>query len=270
MIRSPRKALAEDGAAVIAAAFDAYVENFRDLTRHARTHFEARDWTAASRDSARRFDLYTEVVNGGLARLTPLLGERITDRPTWTGLRAAYAVTIDGRGDAELAESFFNSFTRRIFHTIGVDPAVEFIDTGKASRPLPEPGPDVTRYVRLGSLETLVRGVLEATAFAPGWDDLDADAGRVAATMEDALRDREIRGIELATPVFFRGRGAYLVGKVLTDRGDVPWLLSMTNPNGRIVVDALLTTEDEVSIVFSFARSYFFVDTDRPARRSPS
>jgi isocitrate dehydrogenase kinase/phosphatase len=264
MIRSPRQTLAEDGAAVIAASFDSYVENFRDVTRHARTLFEARDWAGVQRDSARRFDLYTEVVNGGLARLTPLLGERITDRPTWTGLRAAYAVAIDGRGDAELAESFFNSFTRRIFHTIGVDPAVEFIDTGKVLHPVGEPGLEVTRFDRLGSIEALVRGILENAAFAPGWQDFDADARRVARAMDDGLGDREVRGIELATPVFFRGRGAYLVGKVLTDRGDVPWLLCLTNPGGRIVVDALLTTEDEVSIVFSFARSYFFVDMDRP------
>jgi isocitrate dehydrogenase kinase/phosphatase len=42
---------------------------------------------------------------------------------------------VASRGDVELAESFFNSFTRKIFHTIGVDPAVEFIVTRFARRP---------------------------------------------------------------------------------------------------------------------------------------
>src|SRR5207302_4466476 len=38
---------------------------------------------------------------------------------------------------------------------------------------------------------------------------------------------------------------------------------ALTNPDGRVVVDACLLTADEVSMVFSFARSYFFVEMDR-------
>src|SRR5262249_46601739 len=62
----------------------------------------------------------------------------------------------------------------------------------------------------------------------------------------------------------FRGKGAYLVGRLVTDHGALPLLLALRNPAGRVVVDAVLLTEDEVSIVFSFARAYFFVGYGRP------
>jgi isocitrate dehydrogenase kinase/phosphatase len=41
-------------------------------------------------------------------------------------------------------------------------------------------------------------------------------------------------------------------------------VIALLNPQGRIVVDAALFTETEISVVFSFARSYFFVETERP------
>ena len=136
MSESHDKLLVERSAAIIAESFRAYVDGFRELTRNAREHFESGNWHGVQHDAALRFDLYADAVSSGLSRLRPLLDTRIDDRPTWTALREAYGRAIAWRGDVELAESFFNSFTRKIFHTIGVDPAVE--DPGGE----PEPGPD--------------------------------------------------------------------------------------------------------------------------------
>jgi isocitrate dehydrogenase kinase/phosphatase len=41
-------------------------------------------------------------------------------------------------------------------------------------------------------------------------------------------------------------------------------VVALANATGRVAVDAVLLTEDEVSVVFSFTRSYFLVDTDHP------
>jgi len=259
-----RSSLIDDGAAIIADAYDGYVLRFRDLTRRARPNFESRDWHAVQRDSAQRFDLYLEAVGGGLERLRPLLDDRVADRPTWPALRGAYARAVASRADVELAETFFNSFTRKIFHTIGADPAVEFVIPQLPWPSLPAAGEQTKVFPRTGILGTLVRNVLDAFRFRPGWEDLDGDVARVTRAMEEALGGRTVEALELLTPVFFRGKGAYVVGRAKTDRGDIPWVMALVNPDGKIVVDAVLMTEDEVSIVFSFARSYFLVELDRP------
>ncbi len=264
MSRSHRHSFVEDGAGIIAETFRSYVAGFRDLTRHARAHFESANWHGVQHDAALRFDLYAGAVNAGLVRLGPLLAARLDDRPTWTALREAYAKAIASRGDVELAESFFNSFTRKIFHTIGVDPAVEFIASGGAVLQPAEPGAGTVRFAGAASLRALIREVLDAYRFAPGWEDADGDANRVAVAMDAQLEGRAVHAVDLARAVFFRGKGAYLVGRVATDHGDLPLVLALVNPGGMIVVDAVLLNEDEVSIVFSFARSYFFVEMDRP------
>jgi isocitrate dehydrogenase kinase/phosphatase len=262
--RAHDRAVEDAAAAVIADTFHEYVSRFRQLTRRARAHFETQDWQAMQRDSARRFDLYTEAVNEGLAKLLALLGPRAEDRPSWTALREAFAARVATRWDVELAETFFNSFTRRIFHTIGVDPAVEYVTPGMSPRWLPVSTAGTTRFFPSGSLDALVRALLGEFRFAPGWEDVEQDAARVARRIEAALSGADVQAIDLVRAEFFRGKAAYLVGRVLTDRGDLPLLIALANPRGRIVVDAVLLNEDEVSIVFSFARSYFLVDMDSP------
>jgi isocitrate dehydrogenase kinase/phosphatase len=251
-------------ATIIADAFAVYVALFRVLTCVARDHFERRDWHAMQHDSMRRLDLYTRQVDEGLAALRVLLGEMLEDRPFWATLRAAYERRIAGDPDDELAETFFNSITRRIFHTIGVDPAVEFVvPASPYVRAFGGPWSMTQTFERRGNHAALYREVLERYRFAVDWADPDADAARIAAAVEEQLGG-EASGLELARPVFYRNTAACIVGKLHTPAGESPFLLALAHPAGGIVVDAVLLTADEVSIVFSFARSYFLVEMDSP------
>jgi isocitrate dehydrogenase kinase/phosphatase len=261
---SPDRQLPAQAAAIITAAFDRHVERFRDLTCHARAHFEARDWQAGQRNAAHRLDLYGETVSEALNELGALLGGGIADRPIWSAIRAEYARRIAGAGDEELNETWFNSVTRRVFHTIGVDPAVEFVVPAAAARISSPPAHLTVGFPNRGSLASTVREVLEHFRFAVDYDDAPGDAERVARAMEAHLGGRTVLDLEFARPVFFRGKGAYLAGLARTEGGRVPVLLALRNPEGRILVDAVLLTENEVSIVFSFARSYLLVELERP------
>jgi isocitrate dehydrogenase kinase/phosphatase len=95
------------------------------------------------------------------------------------------------------------------------------------------------------------------------WEDLARDATRVAADL-DAAHEAPVESLETARSLFFRGKAAYLVGRVRR-RGGVthPIVIALANPRCRVAVDAVLLTENECSIVFSFTRSYFFVEADR-------
>ena len=66
-------------------------------------------------------------------------------------------------------------------------------------------------------------------------------------------------------PVFFRSKGAYLIGRVRRGDRTRPLVIALLNRDGRVTVDAVLADEDEASIVFSFTRSYFHVECPRPA-----
>src|SRR5437879_4102300 len=114
--------LADIGTNAIYQAFDAYQNQFKAITRRARARFEDREWHAMQADAAERLDLYKQVVDQLVAEIHRLLGDRANDKLIWTSMRALYSDLIARRDEWELAETFFNSVTRRIFTTVGVDP----------------------------------------------------------------------------------------------------------------------------------------------------
>src|SRR5262245_9648315 len=166
---------AEAGAAIIHDAFRSYRDRFRDITRQARRNFETRDWHAGQRDSVRRLDLYGEAVAEALEALGPVLRERMHRREAWPLVRAAYAERIWGSADADLAETFYNSLTRRMFHTVGVDPMVEFVAASPERRAPADPGSVSLTFRNQTSLAALLRGVLEHYRAAVDYDDLERD-----------------------------------------------------------------------------------------------
>ena len=157
---------AEQGAAVVLAAFESYRERFANITMRARRHFGRQDWSAAQRDSARRLDVYGECVAEGMNHLRTRLGALAEDRATWNGMREAYRRRVAERGDAELGETFFNSCVRLAFHIVGVDPDMEFVairDSDAPGRILEE---FTETFPRVDRLDTLVREALEHHAFS--------------------------------------------------------------------------------------------------------
>jgi isocitrate dehydrogenase kinase/phosphatase len=111
----------------------------------------------------------------------------------------------------------------------------------------------------------LLGDVLRAYDFGVPYEALERDAALVAAEIQAALGAGAVPdSIEMVRPVFYRGKGAYLVGRVRCAERWLPLVLALRNPDGGLAVDAALTSADEASIVFSFARSYFHVETDRP------
>ena len=74
----------------------------------------------------------------------------------------------------------------------------------------------------------------------------------------------KIDGIDMACSVFYRGMGAYLIGRMFSGATLVPLAIALVNTDDGIVVDGVLLNTDDVSILFSFTRSYFHVDVERP------
>lgn len=251
-------------AAIIGDAFQEYREGFRRFTVRARAHFESADWRAGQRDSADRLDLYGACLKDAISRLRAELGSRFHDRGVWRAANEAYATGLPGRPGVELAETFFNSVTRRVFATAGVDPTVEFVHPA-ASEPLPDRFDAVTRVCpRRHDTAGLVARLLDHHRFACGYLDLGRDATRIAVEL-DAFLPSPVDRLVTARPLFFRGKAGYLVGRVQRASGQThPIVIALIITRGRVAADAVLLTENEASIVFSFTRSYFFVDAERP------
>ena len=119
--------LATSTAAVIFAAFEDYNGEFRRITQRARRRFDDREWKLGQRDAVERIELYDRRVERCIADLVGHMGQSVADQHVWAGVKANFARQIAGCPDSEFYKTFFNSLTRKIFKTIGVNPSVEFV-----------------------------------------------------------------------------------------------------------------------------------------------
>jgi isocitrate dehydrogenase kinase/phosphatase len=260
--------LASQSTAAILAGFSEYQDEFKATTSRAGERFSQRDWRGLQADARARLDLYNRVVRQVVERTRKILGSHDQDKQVWARMKSSYSSAIQERGDSELAETFFNSITRRIFTTVGVDPEIEFVDAGFDTHPSPPPEPVYLTFYRTGSLADLLAEVFQSFAFEAPFADLERDLNLAAAEIASFL-DRigepyPLRVIEFLQPVFYRSKGAYLVGRARLGNRFLPLVFSLRHPPEGIGVDAVLLNEADVSILFSFTRSHFLTQVDPP------
>jgi isocitrate dehydrogenase kinase/phosphatase len=256
-------------AAAIEAAFDCYHATFKAITHRAAQRFERREWLQMRADAEERLDLYKIVVDQTVADLRRSLGALAMDKPFWHAVKEGYTQAVARRPDWEVAESFYNSVTMRVVPRFEIDPEIEYVGT-EWHGAVPQEIQSVCQSYPAGdSIQELVGTILRNCRFACPYDDLDRDTARVAGEIErtlGALEPRQpIHQIDLVKAVFYRDHGAYLVGRIHAGEHYVPLVLALHNHASRIYVDAVLLTENEVSILFSFARSYFHVEIEQPS-----
>lgn len=254
-------------ARLIADAFVRYNAEFRAITRRAPLRFDGRDWPGSQRDAVERIELYDRYVNGTIAELRLKLAEHVLDRELWGRIRRHFSAQIEGLPDAEFTKTFFSSITRRLFGTVGVAPDLEFVaaDLDPLANITTTVGTNV--YVNRGSLQLLLEDLLGDLRFRSPWRDFDKSVAHVfadiAAHLHARAERRAVQKVEVIRPVFYQVTRAYVVGRIIGRGYFVPLVIALKNTDRGILVDAVMLAEGDVSILFSFTRSYFHVDLER-------
>ena len=260
--------LANIAATTIHQAFNTYQEQFNTITQRAQGRFETQDWSGLQADTSERLVLYRRIIDLVEAAIRDLLADRLTNKLIWASMKAVYSGLIIGLDNWELAETFYNSVTRRIFTTVGVDPQIEFVATDYETPPTQAKTSIYRRYERAESTAVLIEHILLDFGFAVPLADFDNDIALVANQIETRLEEigalRTVERIEMIKCGFFRGMGAYLVGRMFSGSHLIPLALALIHTENGLSIDGVLLDEDAISILFSFANSYFHVEVERP------
>ncbi len=262
---APAPELVRETAERIFAAFADYDCQFSAITRRARRRFEEREWKLGVRDAVERIELYDRRVEKCLAALIGHMGRHIADPSVWAATRAGYAELIETCPDREFYKTFFNSLTRKVFNTVGVNPEVEFV------APELEPVLDAADApVRARPVDTSLPAACEALLAELPWAGRIADlpgVGRLVANeIARFCAARElsrVMRIETLEPVFYRTTRAYVVGRLVGNGWHVPLVIALRHGDAGIVVDTVMLSDYAVRPLFGFSRSYFHADLPR-------
>ena len=192
----------------------------------------------------------------------------------WEQVKLHYIGLLVNHHQPELAETFFNSVCTKILQRayfqndfIFVRPAVstEYIENDERGA-LPTYR---SYYPTHDSMRTEVRRMIEDFDLRVPFDDLGRDAALVLDAMRSRFDHHKLRAnfqLQALSGLFFRNKGAYVVGKIINGFQEVPFALPILHDgNGRLVIDAALFGEDDLLMLFSFARATFMVDMEVPS-----
>ena len=272
------RALSDSRAFDIAQAmlegFNGHYQLFRETSAAAKERFERADWHGQQHAQRDRIEFYDKRVDEGAERLQKEFNAGSLSMDTWQQVKLHYIGLLTNHHQPELAETFFNSVTTKILHRsyfnndfIFVRPAIstEYIENDEpASLPTYRayyPTPETLR-------ETLLRIVHNFQLQRP-FENLEHDVDQVLAAVMVQLGDFRPRAnfqIQVLSSLFYRNKGAYAVGKVINGFWELPFALPILHtPQGELVIDAMLFGEDDLQMVFSFARAYFMVNMEVPS-----
>ena len=254
--------------------FNKHYRLFREAGRVAKQRFEQADWHGQQRAQRERIEFYDRRVEENAERLQTEFNASGLAMDVWQQIKLHYIGLLINHHQPECAETFFNSVTTKILHRnyfhnefIFVRPAVstEYIEND-------EPAATPTYRAYYPTRETLREAVLRMiTNFQLDreFEDLGRDVDMVLAAVFKALGDFRPRAnfqIQVLASLFYRNKGAYAVGKIVNGFNELPFALPILHTErGQLIIDTALFGEDDLLLLFSFARAYFLVDMEVPS-----
>ncbi|MGY4024452.1 bifunctional isocitrate dehydrogenase kinase/phosphatase [Aeromonas rivuli] len=263
------KALGQAVAETILQRFESFYSRFLDITQGSKSRFEHGDWLGVQLAGRERIRLYDHHVGATTALIRTMMGEQVATQDLLKRVKSAFSDLLPGCANFEVAESFFNSVYRRIFRHRNIR------DENLYIHPFRSRGehPDLSAQLRIypGSLAELPHSLRQLFAdypFTLPYEDKERDIAHICRHLAQSgpavLRTAPFT-LELLREVFYRNKGAYLVGLVRCQDRVYPFILPLLSTGQHIYVDTLIFEPELASIVFGFARAYFMVYAPEPA-----
>lgn len=259
-------------AQTILNGFESYFADFQNLTLAAKPRFEKADWQGVHAASRKRIDLYKLKVGQVYEFVELIAGDNLHDFSFWKEARQHYARLIEGHNNFEIAETFFNSIFCSTFDHRQIRNDYAFVFSSQGDMPTVKEQQIFRHYRCQQGLEQMIESVLDDYALSIEYEDKARDVGDIVAALRDYLLPRfevaeEQVSLLVLESMFFRNKGAYIVGKMMIGRDAMPFVLPLLHTeSGSVYVDTVLFGSDKVSVIFSFTRSYFMVDALIPSQ----
>ncbi|ALV05324.1 bifunctional isocitrate dehydrogenase kinase/phosphatase [Roseateles depolymerans] len=288
--------------------FNKHYRLFRAASASAKQRFEQADWRGQQRAQRERIEFYDLRVDEAVTLLEQRYQASALPTDVWQQVKLHYIGLLTNHRQPELAETFFNSVCTRLLHHsyfhndfIFVRPAIstEYIEND-------EPAAQPTYRCYYPSHDTLRDTFMRIVwnfQLDLEFEDLGRDIDCVLQAISRELgnfRWRTNFQVQVLSSLFYRNKGAYIVGKIVNGFTETAFalpILHLETPSsagaaghsggaaataditptddftarstdgspGLLYIDAALFGEDDLLMLFSFARAYFLVDMEVPS-----
>src|SRR5690554_696543 len=258
-------------ARTILTGFHRHYRAFQALTEEARILFIQQDWNAMQAAARARISYYDRRVIATVNELSAAMNCTEVNEQLWKKVRSYYAELLLFHPQAELAETFFNSVFCKLFHRSYFNNRYIFVESVLAKRIPQSQETEYRAYFPVADgIASTLENILIDMNFGADFTDMQACQSQLMSAFVAQVKLRKLAEHQLRIDVlkhpFYRNKAAYVVGRIVTEHQQYPFVVPiLTNSQGLLYVDALITDVEQMLIVFSFARAYFFVKSTTPS-----
>ncbi|MBT7964384.1 MAG: bifunctional isocitrate dehydrogenase kinase/phosphatase, partial [Porticoccaceae bacterium] len=256
-------------AKTILNGFRSYFADYLNSTLSAKARYEKADWHGVRQANVERLELYKYKITQTVQYLEMVTNKDIANLSLWGEAKTAYTQLVFNFPNFEIAETFFNSVFSDIHDHDKINDDIIYV---LSSQLLEAPEAEYSIFVRYEGedfRETFQR-IIEESEFSLPKEDLTLDLDCIMGVFGQEVIPN-IQGphsavkFDLLESTFYRGKAAYMIGRVVDGDNTFPMVLViLNNEEGSLYVDTALFTADELSVVFSFTHNHFMVDAPLP------
>ncbi|MDO6711455.1 bifunctional isocitrate dehydrogenase kinase/phosphatase [Aliiglaciecola sp. 2_MG-2023] len=242
---------------------------FCRITSGAKQRFEQAQWQATQLAVKERISIYEQSLADTISELYALINPRQQTHQFWHQVKNLFALQLEQHPQYELAETFYNSVIGRLYKHNKIDEEIMFVLPSRCYIPGQDKHKVVNSFDTSGTVGSMMEAILAMYRFSIPYENKQSDIEQ----LDQALRARldkaqlaSVHTVEILKPVFFRGKAAYLIGRICMPDETLPFVIALLiNEKNELQIDALLTSNKDLSVIFGFARAYFMADTLYPA-----
>jgi len=266
-----RSNLPQDLARCILAGFDRHYRLFREAAIKAKALYERAAWPEMRALARERIQMYDRRVQEAVEELLEHFPQAARDESLWPAVKLAYIPLLHEHKQPECAETFYNSVACAVLHRRYYHNEFIFWRPAVATEHLEGETPSYACYYPLiDGLRQTLRKIATSFDLKNPWENPRRDLRNVVHALRQHFprpaRAHPDLQVQVLRSLFFRNKGAYVVGRIVNGHHEVPFAVPiLQNERGELYADTLLIGEDQLLVLFSFARAYFFVEMEAPA-----
>ena len=264
----------------ILEGFNRHYRLFRYVAQQAKPMYENGDWQLMRTRARERIDFYDQRVLEAVARIErefDLASLEDSERDAlWQAVKQQYVALLADHRQPECAETFFNSVCTKLLHREYFRNQFLFVRPGVATDYMDSDPPSFRSYYPAAGLRRTLRQIIIDAGLACRWEDVERDLRFITRAVCEAHRHGEAFRrpwhvepdcqIQILSSLFFRNKGAYIVGRVINGTRITPVAVPiLRNRRGDLYLDTVVFTTDLLATLFSFTRAYFLVDMEAPS-----
>src|SRR5258706_3902055 len=218
-----------------------------------------------------RIQMYDRRVEEAVRPLLDRYPEAEVDEALWPAVKLAYIGLLHEHKQPECAETFYNSVACAVLHRRYYHNEFIFWRPAVDTEHLEGDNPTYRCYYPLQQgLRRTLQAIAASFDLKNTWEDPRRDLRNVVHALRRHFprptRAHPDLQIQVLGSLFFRNKAAYVVGRLINAHHEVPFAVPvLQNEQGELYLDTLLAGEDQLLVLFSFARAYYCVEMEVPA-----